>query len=100
MQGEVKHLNKELKHDEWMIEHVKDENRELRMLEKDLEHQQKKIREEEQAMLESWGDDGKNEKHNNVHMAPLPKHHGPMPAHHPNTGNIFKDLHALIMGKI
>lgn len=44
MQGEVRHLNKELKHDEWMIEHVKDENRELRMLEKDLEHQQKKIR--------------------------------------------------------
>jgi hypothetical protein len=64
-------LGKEVKHDEWMIEHIKDENRELKSLEKELERQQKKMAEE----AESWSGDGVNEKTNSIHMNPLTHHH-------------------------
>jgi len=37
MQRKVETMGKEIKHDEWLIEHVKDEERELKKLEKDLE---------------------------------------------------------------
>ena len=51
--------------------------------------------------MESWGSEGKNEKIHQVHQAPLTKHHGPIPSHHvAPTGDIFKDLHNLIMGKV
>jgi len=62
MQTKVNSLGKELKHDEWMIEHVKDENRELRQLEHDLEKHQKAIEQEAHDIHESWGSDGLNEK--------------------------------------
>jgi predicted RNase H-like nuclease (RuvC/YqgF family) len=63
LQTKVNSMGKELKHDEWMIEHVKDENRELRQLEKELERHQKQIAED----AESWSSDGVNEKTNTIH---------------------------------
>lgn len=87
-------MGKELKHDEWMIEHVKDEERELKQMEKDILRHQEKLKD----YRESWGDDGENEKHAHIHMEPL-KHH--VPHHAPaELTSIFGDLHKLIKGKL
>jgi hypothetical protein len=90
-------MGKEIKHDEWVIEHVKDEERELKKMEKDLEKHMKKVVEE----AESWSSDGVNEKHTTIHQAPLHAHAG----HHAmgkssDIGSIFRDLHEMIKGKI
>ena len=86
-------MGKELKHDEWLIEHVKDEERELKQMEKQLEKHMEKLKDSQ----ESWSADGENDKHTHIHMAPL-RHH--TPGANKEMSNIFKDLHNLIKGKI
>ena len=46
-----------MKHDEWEINKVKNEEHELKQMEKDLERHQKNIMAEEHGFQESWGDD-------------------------------------------
>merc|ERR1719453_1409261 len=77
-----------------MIEHVKDEERELKQMEKEILKHQEKIKE----YGESWSADGDNDKHHHINMAPL-KHHDP---HHAPTEltSIFADIHKLIKGKL
>lgn len=88
-------MNKELKHDEWLIEHVKDEERELKQMEKEILKHQEKIKE----YGESWSADGENEKHHHIKMPELRRHDGP---HHApaELTNIFQDIHKLLKGKI
>ena len=87
-------MSKELKHDEWLIEHVKDEEREIKQMAKELKKHQDKLKEAE----ESWSADGENEKTNHIKQAPLKHHSSNGPAG--DLGNIFKDIHALLKGKI
>ena len=78
LQHKVDNMGKEIKHDEWVIEHVKEEERSLKQMEKDLEKHMKKVVEE----AESWSSDGVNEKHTTIHQAPLHAHTG----HHAGIG--------------
>jgi hypothetical protein len=87
-------MGKELKHDEWVIEHVKDEERELKQMEKEILRQQEKLKD----YGESWSADGDNDKHTHIHMTPL-KHHTPI-HHSSDITNIFGDIHKLLTGKI
>lgn len=87
-------MGKELKHDEWVIEHVKTEEQELKQMEKELQRHQDKLKDS----MESWGNDGDNEKHHEIHMSPL-MHHTP---HHSNGDmfSIIKDLHEMVKNKV
>ena len=87
-------MSKELKHDEWMIEHVKDEEREIKQMAKELKKHQDRIAE----YGESWSADGENEKHNHIHKNPL-RHHSPIGSSG-DLHNIFSDLHAMIKRKL
>jgi len=82
-----------VKHDEWEIKHLKTEEEELRHMEKELERHNKNIGNE----YESWGSDGDNGKHHEIHMPALHPHH------QDNSSDILKivgNLTSLMKDKI